>query len=106
MSGHRVSISATEKDIMQVIFEYLCRRNHFPVRDKQQTKNQKLPFPESKGVADIMCMVKGKPIHFIEVKTPSGVLSIEQQKFLAKATEYGAIAFVATCLDDVRAKGL
>lgn len=43
---------------------------------------------------------------FVEVKRPGGKLRPEQAAFIDKANELGHLAFMATCLDDVKARGL
>ena len=52
------------------------------------------------GVADITGVYEGKAL-FIEIKTPRGVVSPHQEKFLDEARNAGAIAFVARSIDDV-----
>lgn len=39
---------------------------------------------------------------FIEVKKPGGALSLEQHKILDRAKTLGAVAIVATCVQDVK----
>jgi len=55
------------------------------------------------GLSDITAVIKGRAI-FIEVKAPGkeSTLSIPQLKFLQKATEAGAIAFMATSIEGVK----
>lgn len=55
----------------------------------------------TKGVADIICMWKGRGIA-IEVKTCKGVLSKEQTEFMLSWKSAGGIAIVARSLDDVK----
>lgn len=111
MSRFTAGVSATESDIRECVFEYLVRRGHFAIRDKQAAgrgaaKSVRLNFPESKGVSDIWGIAKSGQFMAVEVKRPGGVLSVEQHRFLAEVTKRGGLAIVANCLDDVKEKGL
>ena len=48
-----------------------------------------------KGIPDLLGVLPGGRAMLIEVKTPTGRVSPEQEDFLARAREAGAVAFVA-----------
>lgn len=54
-----------------------------------------------KGVADILGVMPGGAFLAIEVKTKTGVVSLEQKAFLSQIEGNRGIAFVARCLEDV-----
>jgi hypothetical protein len=54
-----------------------------------------------KGQPDILGQLRDGRLLAIEVKRPSGVVSPEQQAFLSRASENGAVAFVARSVADV-----
>jgi len=54
----------------------------------------------TKGVPDILGIYKGQFLG-IEVKTPKGKLSPEQETFLENIRKHGGIGFVARSIDDV-----
>jgi penicillin-binding protein-related factor A (putative recombinase) len=54
----------------------------------------------TKGVPDILGIYKGRFLG-IEVKTATGKVSPEQEKFLENIRKSGGIGFVARSLDDV-----
>ena len=54
----------------------------------------------AKGVSDILGCYKGRFLA-IEVKTPGGRTSPEQERFLANVNDAGGIAFVAHSIYDV-----
>lgn len=53
-----------------------------------------------KGWPDLTGVYNGRPL-FIEIKTPTGVVSPEQDAMINKLKAMGAIAFVARSVDDV-----
>ncbi len=55
-----------------------------------------------RGIPDLICVIPpdGKSL-YIEVKTPTGQVSDEQQAFLDKVRAAGAVAFVARSPHDV-----
>ena len=68
------------------------------VHGNGQSRFVRFGFP---GMPDIMGMLIGGRALYIEVKRPSGVVSPEQRAFLARASENGAIAFVARSVGEV-----
>ena len=53
-----------------------------------------------KGFADIMAVLPGGKVAFIECKTDKGRLSDEQEKFLVRMKELGALSGVARTVSD------
>jgi len=96
----------TESDIRDVIFEYLTRVGHWAWRVNQNYRKGQPFFRESKGVADILGFSKEGRFLAIEVKKPNAPMTQEQHDFLASVERRGGIAFIATCLDDVRSREL
>lgn len=107
------TITAREKDIEKSILIYLnacpdCfawKNNSTGVFDptKKVFRKPKNPFLIN-GVSDIIGVYKGRPL-FIEVKVPgkeeSG-LSENQKAFLKQVTRMGALAFVASSVEQVK----
>lgn len=54
-----------------------------------------------KGVADILGIMPSGSFLAIEVKTKTGLVSLEQKAFLKQIEGNRGIAFVARCLEDV-----
>ena len=55
-----------------------------------------------RGIPDLICVLPpGGRACYIEVKTPTGKVSPEQEEFLIKARAAGAVAFVARSIQDV-----
>lgn len=109
---HKIIISkTTEKEIETEILIYLnSLRNCFAWKNNSTGIYDpvKKIFRKSKnrfainGVADIIGIYKAYPL-FIECKTPATIkrVSKDQDYFLKKVSEYGAIAFVACSVQDV-----
>ena len=53
-----------------------------------------------KGFSDVMAILPGGRVAFIECKTDKGKLSVEQEKFLSRMKELGALSGVARSVDD------
>jgi len=53
-----------------------------------------------KGFSDVMLILPGGRAAFIEIKTPSGIVSPEQERFLQKMRDMGAMAGVARSVDE------
>jgi hypothetical protein len=58
------------------------------------------PMSQPRGVSDIIGCWNGRFLA-IEVKTPGGRVSPDQEKFLEAVRRHGGIAFVARSIDDV-----
>lgn len=64
------------------------------------------PYSE-RGVSDLLCCIRHPLDGYgqfvaIEIKTDRGVVSPGQLRWLAKARTYGALAFVARSVEDVK----
>ncbi len=55
----------------------------------------------SKGIPDYMCIKRGRVI-FFEVKTKTGVVSEDQEKFILNWTSKGGEAYVVRSVEDVQ----
>jgi hypothetical protein len=55
----------------------------------------------SKGIFDIVVTYRGRSLS-VEVKTPSGTLSLEQSDYLLNVRAAGGFAIVARSVEDVR----
>jgi len=99
-----------EKDIENLLLKYLnilpntfaWKNNTTGVYDEKRgvyrsTKNKWA----IKGVSDILGIHNGRLLA-IEVKTPSGRVSKEQQDFIDRVQQEGGIAFVARSVSEVR----
>lgn len=99
-----------EKEIQSSILEYLKAKHIFCW--KQATTGIFKPdgtgyIPVGlKGVSDILGLLAGGRFLAIEVKRPSGIVSPAQEEFINNINENGGLAFIATSIDDVIAKGI
>ena len=84
----------SEQDIQKKILDYLASIDAYAI--KVITSNRR-------GVADILACHKGQ-FYAIEVKTQQGRVSPLQMWHRTRATEAGAVAFIARSLDDVKKK--
>lgn len=66
---------------------------------KKTFRANKSPY-RIKGVADILGILKGGRILAIEVKTPTGRLTLEQNTYLNLVNAAGGLAFVARGIED------
>ncbi len=99
-----------ESDVQKQILDYLIlrklmvwRNNNTPVFDariKGGFRRQSKYTP--KGVPDIVGILPGGKALFIEVKSPTGKVSPEQQYFIDTALLLGAVAGVARSVDDAK----
>lgn len=106
-----------ERVIQADILRYLKSRGYFVWRQNQggipTGKGGFRKFNGMKGLPDL-CGLLGPAgpggfytqALFIEVKRPGEKLRPEQASFLKTAHQLGHLAFMATCLDDVKARGL
>ena len=99
-----------EAAIQSVILDYLVDEGYLVLRVNSGQKGHisfvrwqvlGLPF-QDRGVSDILALSPEGRLFAIECKAPGGDLRPEQRKFLEEATQRGAIAIVATSLDDVK----
>ena len=98
-----------EKDIENIILEYLMYQNIFAwknntvgIYDKGKGVYRKnMNKYVINGVADVLGLLPDGRMLAIEVKTPKGRVSPSQQKFLDRVNKSGGVAFVARDLIDV-----
>lgn len=83
-----------ESDILQQVRDFLRLQGWFVVRLHQTLGCHK-------GLADLVAMKKGRTV-WIEIKTPSGVLSEDQEKFWLNVLAAGGEYRVVQGLDDVK----
>ena len=87
--------------IKRAICEYLESKGYLFTLHCRSRQKFKSKYTRD-GMPDIMGVCPGGRALFIEVKKPGGMLSIEQHKILEQAKAMGAIAIVATGIEDVR----
>lgn len=98
-----------EKDIQSSIMDYLHMKKIFSWKEHSggmmiEGGTRYMPLG-LKGKADILGCYKGLFLA-IEVKRPSGKLSVDQAYFLEAIRNAGGIAFVATSIDDLIKNGI
>lgn len=99
-----------ESDIQNEILEYLSfrqgvvawRNNNIPVYDPYKSVYRRQPKWTPKGLPDILGILEGGIMLGIEVKTPNGKLSKDQEYILNKFKSQGGVAIKATCIEDVK----
>lgn len=113
MTKNKTEKKILEKDIQREICEFLesknlffWRQNTIPVFSRNNAG--KMAFRSmgkyaKKGLPDIMIIRDGFFIG-IEVKRPEGKLNADQEVIASEFIKNGALYFVATSVDDVRAQ--
>lgn len=104
-------VKEKESDIVRAICDYLAYKKHFfwrsnniPVFDPgKQGGFRSMPKHSLKGIPDIIIILKGGKVVFLEVKTATGVLSDSQKDFQAKCISVGAKYVVVRNLENVQA---
>jgi hypothetical protein len=99
-----------ESEILRAICDYLSLRGHFFWRQNNvpvfnEGRFRALPKHSMKGIPDII-VIKTRRFIGVEVKSPTGKLSPEQETFRDKCIENGGEYIVARGIDDVQAIGL
>lgn len=89
-----MKLKLNESQLTKLIRDYLKLKGVFHWKQHQG-------LGSTKGVPDIIGVLKGGRSLFIEVKTSRGTVSPEQENFLNNARALGAKAFVARSVDDV-----
>lgn len=84
-----------EVDIQSAIRDYLRWSGWFVIRHQQTLGSHK-------GLSDLTAIKAGRTV-YIEVKTPKGVLSADQEQFRSDIEAHGGTYIVARSVDDVRA---
>lgn len=82
-----------ESDIQRQIKEYLQWRGWFMVKIHQSLGSYR-------GIADLYALKNGRHV-WIEVKTPAGRQSVDQERFQADVEAHGGTYVLARCVDDV-----
>lgn len=93
-----------ESDIVRAILDYLQLKGIFAWRVNNggiYRGDGKYSFSGTKGVADIIGVLKDGKILTIECKTKKGKLSIHQDLFLDTIMDNGGVALVATGWQEV-----
>ena len=104
-----------EKDIKKVILQYLELKGYFvwdqPTYGLFDERRGSRIMPNGRyrirGVSDILgCIPLNGKMLAIEVKTPQrkNLVSEYQKQFINNINRHGGVAFVATSLEDVKAK--
>jgi hypothetical protein len=97
-----------EKDIQDSILEYLAVKRILAWRNntgagifkgKEGGKDRFIRFSRP-GASDIFAIHNGT-FYAIEVKRPGKPLSPDQEKFFSEVRGAGAVAILATCIEDV-----
>jgi len=104
-------LAPSEKEIQNAILDYLATRADvmaWPTASVGLWDPTKRTYRRPgkhflRGVADIIGIAAGQFLA-IEVKTPKGRVSPEQDAFLSEIRRRGGIAFVARSVDDVIAE--
>jgi|ERR1035437_4716669 hypothetical protein len=97
-----------EQSIQRQILEYLNWKHIFCWKVTTtgifvQSRNTWIPN-QAPGVSDILGVLKGGRILAIEVKSPKGRASPQQQRFIDNINENGGLAFVARSIEEVESK--
>ena len=82
-----------ESDIQRLIKDYLQWRGWFVVKIHQSLGSYK-------GIADLYALKDGRHV-WIEVKTPAGSQSEDQEKFQRDVEDHGGTYLVARSVEDV-----
>lgn len=111
-------MGSVENKVQRACMEYLTLKGHFPIRINTQgiplaTPRGMItmggprfrPSP-SKGVSDIICVLKGGRTAAIEVKSKTGRVAPHQQEFLDKVAAHGGLALVVRSIQDLINAGI
>lgn len=103
-----IRLTPTEHDTQTAILQYLAtmpgmfwRMNVGRVRFENSKGVERWVRFSVKGMSDIIGINKRGQLTAIEVKTPAGKLTPDQQKFLDDVNRWGGLSMVARSLDDV-----
>lgn len=102
----------SETDLVRAIVKYLrvqgfyCWRQNTGAVRFQRGGGKKAGFVRfgEPGISDILGVTLEGKFLAIEVKLPGNRPTPNQQEFLSKIKAFGGVAFVATCIEDVRDK--
>ena len=95
-------MSLTESEIQRDIKNYLQKTGWKVIRNHTQgvKYSRGRGTNPNAGMPDLLSLRAGEYV-WIEVKTPSGKLSIIQLMYIARLRNHGAKVIIATCVDDV-----
>lgn len=98
----------TESQVLDAVCQYLdvmgfffFRVNNNAVYDTKREVFRKHPKWAVKGVPDVVVMTNGKVV-FVEVKTPKGVLSVDQRAFREMCKQERVPYHVVRCVADIQ----
>lgn len=96
-----------ETGVTNVILAYLHHRGIFAWKQVQAgiwdpVRNVYKGFHGLRGVSDILGVLPNGKFLAVEVKSPSGRVSEEQERFIAKVNELGGRAIIARSIEDVK----
>lgn len=94
----------TEKEIERSILDFLTIRNFTVFKHDPGGfySGRRLSSHRRTGVSDIIGFLKNGTFLAIEVKTDQGRCTDKQLEFIEAVNSNGGVAFVATCIMDVR----
>lgn len=95
-----------ESDLQKAILQYLLYRGVYCWANKTQGTYDPIrkhfrTFHGLKGVSDILGVLPTGRFLAIEVKTPIGKLTDDQERFIDRINDTGGFAFVARSIQDV-----
>jgi len=101
-----------EKDIQRVVLQWLALAGVFAFRVNSggmrwrdtKGKSRYMQFNGAEGCSDVVGVLPDGRALFVEVKRPGGKATEKQLGFLAAAQTAGAVAVVATGVEDLRGK--
>lgn len=95
--GNIPGFKATETDILRQVRDYLRIRGFFVIRNQ-------MGIGTHKGMTDLTAIREGE-VWFIEIKTPKGKLSADQEQFRRDIEEHSGRWLVARSIEDIEALG-
>jgi len=102
-----------EKDIQKAVCEYLTLKKHFfwrqnttPTFDVTKKTFRAMQKYALKGVPDVIVIVEGGYVVFLEIKRPKAKLRPEQVLFKENCEKIGAEYYVITSVDQLKDIGL
>lgn len=102
-----------EKDIQEVVCQYLSLKKHFfwrnnnvPIFDVTKKTFRSMPKFAMKGVPDVIVLVDGGFFVGLEIKRPGKKLSPDQVEFKRRCDEIGAEYYLISSVDDLKVIGL
>ena len=99
----------TEREIQKAILDYLrvhpkvvwCHRfNRGVMQSSYQGRESYTQFNTCRGFSDLHFLLKGGRAGYCEVKLPGRKATEDQADFLQRCADAGALAFIATSVED------